>query len=238
VKGRPPMDWAGSTKGSLPDLDSRPLSDLAPRVGFARGRTIGSQGSPCDHLYILAEGQVLLGRRNLEGEEYALYLLGPDDLFGEGSLTPEGLWLATARAMTDCVAYRLPAAQFPRFAQYYPQLTGYVMSLLSQRLERAHRRLDVITSNSARERLFGLLSVMAARNAEVHADEVWLPLRLTQAQLGNMVCIARETVARVLAELEAEGTIRRQGREGLWLRRSALSGWAEPPPAAAGARQE
>jgi CRP-like cAMP-binding protein len=204
-------------------LDSPPLSDLAPRVQFCKGMEIGIQGERCESLYIIAEGQVLMSRRHPEGGEYALYLLGPGDLFGEGSLRPKRRWLANLRAVTDVSLHRLPTAQLPRFAQYYPELMGYVMSLLSARLERAHQRRDVLGTHSARDRLLGLLMALAEYHGERHEDQVWLPIRLTQAELGEMVGLARETVARVLAELEAEGTVRRRSRTGLWLRTAALA---------------
>jgi CRP/FNR family transcriptional regulator, cyclic AMP receptor protein len=210
-------DAAARAAGSPLDLDSRPLSDLAPRLAFRKGQKIGTQGQPCDRLYILAEGQVLLNRRSQDGHEHALYLLGPGDLFGEGALRPEHRWLVTARAVTDGAAHVLPAPHLPRLAQYYPQLMAHILTLLSGRLERAHRRLDVITTHGARERLLGLLNVIAGNLGEVDGDEVWVPLQLTQAQLADMIGLARETVSRLLADLEEEGVIRRKGHQGLWL---------------------
>ncbi|MGV3722784.1 MAG: Crp/Fnr family transcriptional regulator [Actinomycetota bacterium] len=199
------------------NLDSRTLSDLAPKVRFWKGSCIGAQGEPCENIYIISEGQVLLSRRDAHGDDYALYLLGSGDLFGEGSLAGTRRWLVTARAITDGSAHVLPAAQIPRFAQYYPQLTAHLVTLLSARLERAHIRLDIVTTDSARERLLGILNVLADYHGEVRDGSRWLPLRLTQAELGGMVGLARETVARVMGDLESEGLIRRHGRRGLWL---------------------
>jgi CRP/FNR family transcriptional regulator len=199
------------------DLDSRALTDLAPRTRFWKGTRIGTQGELCENVYIIAEGQVLLSRRNSEGEDYALYLLGPGDLFGEGSLGRQRRWHVTAKAMTDGVTHVLPACQLPRFAQFYPQLTAHIVTLLSARLERAHLRLDIVTTDSARGRLLSLLAVLADYHGETRDGARWLPMRLTQAELGSMVGLARETVARTLGELEADGIIRRLGRRGLWL---------------------
>lgn len=199
------------------NLDSRPLADLAPKVRFWKGTCIGTQGDPCENIYIIAEGQVLLSRRDAQGNDYAIYLLGQGDLFGEGSLSRDRRWLVTARALTDGYAHVLPAVQLPRFAQYYPELMAHIVTLLCSRLERAHVRLDIVTTDSARDRLLGILNVMADYHGEARDGSRWLPLRLTQAELGGMVGLARETVARVMGDLENEGLIRRQGRRGLWL---------------------
>ncbi|MCC2671557.1 MAG: Cyclic nucleotide-binding domain, partial [Armatimonadetes bacterium] len=105
---------------ALLDLDSWPLADIVPKVRFWKGGRIGTQGEPCDTIYIIAEGQVLLSRRNPDGDDYALYLLGAGDLLGEGACGRNKRWLVSVRALTDGSAYALPASQLPRFAQHYP----------------------------------------------------------------------------------------------------------------------
>lgn len=204
---------------SLLDLDSRPLVDIAPRVPFWRGRIIGVQDQPSNGLYIVAEGQVLLSRRSPGGDDVAMYLLGAGDLFGEGSLRPNPHWLFTSRAVTDGSMHVLPSQHLPRFAQLYPQLAAHLFSLLCDRLERAHIRLDMMHTSSARDRLLRMLQVIGDYHGRPAGEELWIPIRVTQAELGEMVGLARETVARSLAVLEADGLVRR-GRQGLWLKQA------------------
>ena len=64
-------------------VDPRLLVELAGVRKLWKGRVIGVQAQPCDSLFIITEGQVLLSRQNPDGEEYALYLLGPGQIFGE-----------------------------------------------------------------------------------------------------------------------------------------------------------
>jgi hypothetical protein len=45
----------------------------------------------------------------------------------------------------------LPASRLPQFAVYYPQLAAHVIAELGRRVERSHRRLDLITLHGARE---------------------------------------------------------------------------------------
>lgn len=201
----------------LRELASPGLVDLAPRRWLVKGQELGRQGEPCENLYIIAAGQVLLSRRGKNDESHALYLLGCGELFGEGSLRAERRWLVDVRAVTDAQVHVLPAAHLPRLAQFYPQLTAHLLALLGARLERAHARLDLVAAESARERVLSLLHALAAYHGESDGAAVWVPLTLTQAELGNMINLARETVARTLSELESEGIIRRQRRRGLWL---------------------
>ncbi len=192
------------------------LADLAPAMPFFRGDILGEQGQPCHSVYLLAQGQVLLSRQGPAGQPYALYLLRPGELFGEGSLRPERRWLVTARALEDGIAHVLPARQLPRLAQHHPELTAGVIALLSGRLEQAHQRLDLLAQPAARERVLGLLEAVGTA-----PQDGWSSVSLTQAELAGMVGLARETVARVLAELEEDGLIRRLGRRALAVRAAA-----------------
>lgn len=202
---------------ALPHVDLQALDEIASRKALMKGRLICVQGQQADSLYLIVEGQVLLCRTDADGEDYSLYLLGPGQLFGEGALHPEGLSLVTARAISDGTAYVLSAAMLPRLFQHYPELARHILNLLSIRLERAHRRLDVTRMADARSRLLSLLYAMADHQGQANGAEVWMPLPLTQAELGQMIGLARETVARILTQLAKEGAIRRDGRRGLWL---------------------
>lgn len=205
---------------SLPPVDLRALEEIAPRRSLLKGRLICVQGQQADSLFLIAEGQVLLCRNGTDGEDYSLYLLGPGQLFGEGALHPECQSLVTARAITDGSAYVIPAALLPRLFQFYPELSRQLVNLLSVRLERAHCRLDVTRISDAKARLLSLLYAMADYDGQPSGSEIWMPLPLTQAELGQMIGLARETVARILGQLEREGSIRRDGRRGLWLTRA------------------
>lgn len=206
----------------LTALKSGSLADFAAKTPFWKGMKLGVQGEPCPHLYIVASGQVLLRRRNSQGEDSALYLLGPGDLFGEGSLLPRGEWIFSAQAVTDGTAYLIRTAQLPHLAQYHPEITAHVIRLLASRLQQAHERGDLVTKQGARERLLGLLALMAEYQGEPRGEEVWISLTVTQEQLGEMIGLARETVARTISGLEHEGVVRHVRRRGFWLRLANL----------------
>ncbi len=201
----------------LTELESGSLAELAPRVPFWKGMQLGLQGQPCEHLYIIARGQVLLSRKNANADSYAMYLLGPGDLFGEGSLQPDRRWLVTARAVTDGAVHMLPAAHLPRLAQYYPQLTAHIVRLLSERLERAHQRADVVRTSGARDQVLALLRALAGYHGQRQGDEIWVPVTITQEELGEMIGVSRETVARAISDLESQGYLRHRRRRGFWL---------------------
>lgn len=215
---------------ALTELNSGSLSGLAPLRKFWKGMLIGRQGETCDQLYIISRGQVLLSLDQAADSNDPLYLLGAGEVFGEGSLRPERRWLVTARAVTDGTVHVLPAVHLPRLCQYYPELTSYIIALLSGRLERAHQRVGLVKGNSGRERLLGLLCVFARHHGSEEGEWSRLSVYLTQAELGEMVGLARETIARIFADLTEEGLVRRSGRHTLWLHASLLAASAAHEP--------
>lgn len=200
------------------ELESEVAAPVAPRQPFRRGHTLGRQGEPSERLYLILQGRVMLRRQSLDGSSYAVYLLGPGDVLGESALGASGRWEVTATAVTDGVARVIHRSNIRRLAQLRPELIEALMGLLSARVERSYRRFDVLMNSAARDRVLALLTLMGDYHGERCGDEVWLPLTLSQAQFGEMVGLARETVARVFAGLEDEGLIRRANRRGLWLR--------------------
>lgn len=194
------------------------FSEFASKRPFPKDAEIGVQGQHCNTLYLIVDGQVLLTRSVADGQAHAIDLLGPGDLFGEGALQEDARWPATARAMTPVSTHVLPAAQLLGLAQYYPQVAGHLFRLLGARLERAHRGAELAKTSCARERTLRLLQLLAEYHGQRDGKEVWLPISLTQAQLGQLAQLKRETIVRTLGELEKRGMIRRCGRSGLWLR--------------------
>jgi CRP/FNR family transcriptional regulator len=144
--------------------------------------------------------------------------VGPGDLLGVHAFGPEGQWTVTARAVTDTVVRQISRPNIRRMLARRPELTEFLLAQMADRLDRAHRRCLVSTNDSARERVLALLSLMSDYHGEAVGDEVWLPLHLSQAQMGEMVGLARETVARTMTLLEDEGLIRKAQRRGFWLR--------------------
>lgn len=209
-----------------------PLSfpaEMATEQRFYRKSLFGTQNRRCERLYLITRGHVLFHRVGRDGEKRVLDLLGPGDLFGEDALRADSRWQVTAAAVTDGTAQVIPAGQVPGLAQYYPGIAASLFQLLAQRLERAHRRSDILLAASARERALGLLAELAEQYGVAQGDRVWLSLPLTQSQLAELIRVRRETVVRTLADLEAEGLIHRR-RSGLWVYQAALAAASTASP--------
>lgn len=199
-------------------LDSPECAPLAPRAFFARGQLVGSEGQPCEGLVVISRGRALLSGQGMRADSATLYLVGPGDLLGVHTFGGDGRWTVTARAVTDTVVRQISRANIRRIFGRRPEVMELFLARMADRLDRAHRRCLVSTNDSARERVLALLTLMSDYHGEPAGDEVWLSIHLSQAQMGEMVGLARETVARTMTALEEEGLIRKAQRRGFWLR--------------------
>lgn len=83
------------------------------RLRFASGERIFSQGDMGDCAYILQQGRIALFHHH-DGRRVEIGTLGPGEIFGEMAVLDGARRSATAMAVEDCVAIRVPASAFQR----------------------------------------------------------------------------------------------------------------------------
>jgi CRP/FNR family transcriptional regulator, cyclic AMP receptor protein len=85
----------------LNEAQLRHLAQITRREEYASGDTILEQDSAGDSMYIIAEGQVEVLKRDAEGEPQTALFLGEGQMFGELALLDQGLRTATIVADDD-----------------------------------------------------------------------------------------------------------------------------------------
>lgn len=205
-----------SAPGGLEGLirEERDLADVTYPFTIREGDRLGREGDGCEGLYLVRRGIVALYRHG-DRDERMLTLVRAGDLLGEEALS-NSPWRTTARALTDVEALVLPRRVLPQVMRLYPAVNQCVVDALARRLDRTQRLLGVLGNHGAVERVQGLLRLITdPEDADSHGYAPVPPL--TQHQIAEMLGLARETVARAMADLERTGALRRHGRLA-WLR--------------------
>ncbi|MEW6232570.1 MAG: Crp/Fnr family transcriptional regulator [Chloroflexota bacterium] len=187
-----------------PDLQAR-LRGILRVDTFAAGERIFAQGAPPAALYLVASGQAKVARVTPEGYEIILCMPGPGDCFCPVSVLDGGTQLGTAVAITDVTLLWAERAEFCALCQTSPELLAAVQGACLGEVRRLIRRLELLAFRSVKERLaIALLAESLHRQTNgAPADE----LRLTQQELAELVGAARESVSRILAQMEREGVV-------------------------------
>jgi CRP/FNR family cyclic AMP-dependent transcriptional regulator len=121
------------------------IADLTRPKRFSAGQTIFEEGELGDSLYLIAQGEVEVVRRDAAGQPKVIATLGPNQFFGEMSLIDKEYRSATVRAKADAELMHLTAENLTAFRkQFRDGFTFVVINIarvISSRLREANTRL-------------------------------------------------------------------------------------------------
>jgi CRP-like cAMP-binding protein len=207
-----------STAGIFDGIDASVVAAVIHRfeaVEFPRGQRVFSEGDAGDVLYVIIDGKVKIGRRNADGRENLLALLGPSDMFGELSVFDPGPRTSSATAVTAVSACSMNRAALLAWIAGRPELTGQLLRVLARRLRRTNDSLaDLIFTDVAR-RVAKLLMHLAEQFGVADGSHVYVPHDLTQGEIAQLVGASRETVNKALSDFVSRGWIRIDGKSVL-----------------------
>jgi CRP/FNR family cyclic AMP-dependent transcriptional regulator len=189
----------------------RLAQDLKP-LRVKRRETIFYEGEASAHVYVLLSGVAKLSLLNRD-ERVLVGLVGPGEIFGVSSLLPGATRPFRCDAFSDCTVGVGDPAKF-------------VDIVLGVPLERLSRTLDVTVGRwwgmlqrntnfiglSVRERLAGALLELGAKFGVDDARGKLLTLKLTHADLAELVGASRQRTTEQLNEFEREHLLLRDGR--------------------------
>ncbi|GAB4164213.1 MAG: Crp/Fnr family transcriptional regulator [Geothermobacteraceae bacterium] len=190
----------------LPEQSLRLLADAGRMFECRRQHRFYLADDPSETVYLVKKGQVRLLRTNVDGRDIILDFLGPGEVFGELSLTDEGLRSHAAEAVTDSLVCTFPRALFQQVLNQTPELAFRVVKLVGFRLRRLERRLEDLAFRPLGERLRLALVELGERHG-LRDDRGYVHLRLTQKDLATLIGASREAVAEELGRLKRAGLL-------------------------------
>jgi CRP-like cAMP-binding protein len=213
-KAQPDWKTLGRLK-TLSWLSQDQLQGLAQSLTLERIKrrdTIFFEGESSNRIYILLSGVAKLSFQNRE-ERVLVGLVGPGEIFGVSSLLPHATRPFRCDAFSDCVVGIARPETF----------VGLVLGVP---LERFSRMLEVTVGRwwitlqrytnfvglSVRERLAGALMELAMKFGAEDSRGILLTLKVTHADLAELVGASRQRTTEQLNDFENERVILRDGR--------------------------
>jgi CRP-like cAMP-binding protein len=172
-----------------------------------RGQRIYMEGDPSDQLFLLKVGVVKISTSASDRQETILAFLYPGDIFGELAMIEDSPRDHIATAHEDVVLCALSRDLLLRMAQETPALGYQITKIMGLRVKRFRTRIEELLCKSAQARLAHTLLDLASDFGIPDNDGILVPLRLNQADLGNLVGLARETVNTVLQDFKQRGLV-------------------------------
>jgi CRP/FNR family transcriptional regulator len=188
----------------------RRIARLCVERRYPQGATIFSEGDPSDALFIVAEGLVELVAVSKKGTEIILYILKPDQMFGE-LLFSEERRAFNAVASTDVLVTIIPRKSFEEILASFPTVARNFIRLLSRRLVRVEQEFAGFGHTWSYQRLGRVLLRLGKEHGIQTPGGTMIPLRLTHEDLAKLIGTTRETVTTQISKFKRLGLLKRDG---------------------------
>lgn len=189
------------------------LAALLEQRSYRAGEAIIPVGRAEERVYVVRTGSVRLFHRNDEGRELTADLVGPGRLFGFSTLFGSPRDGLLAEAVSDVTLHTAEGSEFLRCVSQLPQVMLSLIVQIGTQVLQTEQQLDRLVALDARGRLATALHRLALDSGETDLNGGRrISTLVTHDALGRQIGCSRETVTRMLASLEADGFIRRQGR--------------------------
>jgi CRP/FNR family transcriptional regulator, cyclic AMP receptor protein len=194
---------------SLPADIMAALVDKCKHKTLIAGQYLHRKNDPGDGLYCVLEGKVRVSNVSSHGQELILTWLAQGSWFGEISLFDGLPRTHDAIAEQDTHLLKLSNHDFHALLKLYPSLYPHFMRLLCQRLRTTFNLLDDIGSLSLKQQLCRRLLMLADgfQQRTPAQDDTPITLNVSQDALALMLHSSRQTVNKLLQELQQAGFI-------------------------------
>ena len=160
-----------------------------------------------DTLFIIRTGQVKVSILHDDGREIILALLGPGELFGELALLDGQPRSANVVALEDTQLLLVRRPDFLQLLNEIPEIAIALLESLASRLRRTDSQVEGLALLDVTTRVSKVLIGLAEDEGIETPEGILIEERPPQQQLANMAGTTRESVSRVLKQLEDQGYI-------------------------------
>ena len=198
--------------GDLADDALGTIIDLTVRRSFPKNTLIVLEETHAETLYIIENGSVKITRLNEEGREVILAMLGESEFFGEMALLDGQGRSANVMALEDTVLFTLSRRDFLDVLHRFPSISIQLLKEMTGRLRKSDQQIKSLSLSDAEHRIGIALHRLSEEMGVFRRGEVVVSKLPYQQDIANMAGTSRETVSRMLKNLEAKGLLKREGR--------------------------
>ena len=197
----------------LTEADFSSLAKVANRRRYPKDSVVFFENEQGDFFFMILEGRIKVTILGDDGREVILSLLGSGDFFGEMALLDNEPRSATAIAVEDSELLSLHRNDFQAVLSDNRSITVGLIKVLTTRLRRANHQISTLALLDVYGRVARVIVDMAREEGRRLKDGRIAFRRATHQEIANRIGTTRETVTRMLKDLERQGMIHIEGRE-------------------------
>jgi CRP/FNR family cyclic AMP-dependent transcriptional regulator len=197
----------------LTDADIASLGRVASRRRYPKDAVVFFENEQGDFFFMILEGRIKVTILGDDGREVILSLLAAGDFFGEMALLDNEPRSATAIAVEDTELLSLHRNDFQNVLTDNRSIMTGLIKVLTGRLRRANHQISTLALLDVYGRVARVIVDMAREEGRRLKDGRIAFRRATHQEIANRIGTTRETVTRMLKDLERQGMIHVEGRE-------------------------
>ncbi|MEE9464031.1 MAG: Crp/Fnr family transcriptional regulator [Candidatus Neomarinimicrobiota bacterium] len=197
----------------LNDEDIEIIMHMTVRRVFSKHTMIVIEEDQANTLYIIESGSVKITRLNEDGREVILAILGTAEFFGEMALLDGQGRSANVMALEETVLYTLYRRDFLDVLHRFPSISIQLLREMTLRLRKSDQQIKSLSLSDAEHRIGIALHRIAEDMGMFKMGKVVVEKLPFQQDIANMAGTSRETVSRMLKNLEQKELVERHGRK-------------------------
>ena len=207
----------------LPGAALQAFESIKYATAYPKGAVLFVEGQAPRGIFVLCKGRVKLSICATDGKTLIVKIAEAGEVLGLSASVSGKPYELTAETIDPCQVNFVKRDDFLRFLKEHSDACFRVAEQLSEKYNTAcHEVRSLGLSHSAGEKLARLLLEWSSKNGEAAKQEPRLKLALTHEEIAQMIGTSRETVTRLINDLEQRGLVVNEGKMS-YLRESVLT---------------
>ncbi len=195
----------------LGEADRRAIEAKCRWRRCSKAEHIVEYGSESREVFFIVRGAVNVLNVSPAGRDISFAAIGAGGMFGELSAIDGKPRSASVVAGEETLLAVMPSRSFVELLQGHPTIAFRLLQRLTKMVRVGDLRIMELSTLAASHRVYAELLRMAEPDAAVAGRWVVRPLPPLR-QIASRISTTRETVARALSQLYADGLVKRSGR--------------------------
>jgi CRP-like cAMP-binding protein len=185
------------------------VEQLFRKKRYAKEQIVLYEEDTSNYMYLIYSGRVRVVKMNGEGKEQIITIHKRNDFFGEMSLLDGKTAPATIIAHEAAVIGVLAKSDFDEHLLRHDGIRRKIIELLCGRLRDSWEMIKILSFNAenAQDRVASLLDRLGELYGIKDGRGVIIDVKMTHQQMASYASVTRETMSRVLRNLEKSGQI-------------------------------
>ena len=182
---------------------------LFRKKGYEKEQIVLYEEDTSNYMYLIYSGKVRVVKLNEDGKEQIITIHKKNDFFGEMALLDGKTSPATIIAHEESVIGLLHKDDFEEHLLKNEGIRRKIIELLCARLRDSWEMIKILSFNAenAQDRVISLLDRLGTLYGVKDDRGVIIDVKMTHQQMASYASVTRETMSRVLRNLEKAGMI-------------------------------